>query len=314
VIISEIVEPKELCCPITNKLFITPVSAGDGRIYEKDAIEQWVNEKGCSPTFEKISLKNVVPSNLHKSRVIDFRENRFKKIIYFVELMLDEESVGDVLEKLLSVAEEDSKFLKRQYQYVNVLKSFNNIRKNNLYMEAPIIDLELLFKNLVKYKKYPEAIVIGDIIVVRYEKDGANPEKMEWILKQLVFITDNIEEKKSYKLKLYTIYINGNKWESLQGFIIEHISNLIDQDDKREAVKSGLNELMNVFKEEFNQVKFDILNEVNGRLIENGMNLIALPNDGNTDTKYDNISTENKTIGNEVKKTEVVGEGNVITN
>jgi len=123
-----------------------------------------------------------------------------------------------------------------------------------------------------------------------------------------------LKKKKSYKLKLYTIYINGNKWESLQGFIIEHISNLIDQDDKREAVKSGLNELMNVFKEEFNQVKFDILNEVNGRLIENGMNLIALPNDGNTDTKYDNISTENKTIGNEVKKTEVVGEGNVITN
>jgi hypothetical protein len=205
-IYSEIEEPKDLCCPITNKLFITPVSAGDGRIYEKDAIEQWINEKGCTPTFEKINIRNIVPSNLHKSRVIDFREQRFKKIIYFVELMLDVEYLADPLEKLLIVAEDDSKSLKRQTHYVNVLKSFNNIRKNNLILETAIIDLEVLFKNLVKYKKYPQAIKIGDTLVDRYEKEGSNSEnRMDF--ETTSFSSQTILKKRRVINSNYTVFI-----------------------------------------------------------------------------------------------------------
>jgi len=330
-IFKEIEEPKDLCCPITNKLFLSPVSADDGHIYEKEAIEQWVNEKGCSPTFEKISLQNIVPSNLHISKVIEFREKRFKKIIYFVELMIEEEDLGDTLEKLLVIAEEDSKFLEGKTQFVNALKSYVNLRKNNLYLETPMSDLESLFKNLVKYKKYLQAVDVGDEIIDRYENEGYPPEKMEWILKHLILITKNVEEKKRYKLKLYRIYTSGNNWEALQSAIVDHTSNLIEQEDSREAVKSGLSELMNLFKVEINQVKMDILNEVNGKLKEKGMNPITLPerkgintylindleenNDnenGNIDNNHDNGNINNEVNHTEVVNTEDVGNRQVV--
>jgi len=68
-IFSEIEEPYDLCCPITNILFVNPVTAGDGQIYEKEAIEQWIIDKGTSPiNFQNLTNRNIVPSNLHKKK------------------------------------------------------------------------------------------------------------------------------------------------------------------------------------------------------------------------------------------------------
>jgi len=251
---------------------------------------------------KRYHLKNIVPSNLHKSRVIDFREIRLKKIISFVDLMLEEKSLCETLEKLLNIAEDDSRSLKRLFQQVSVLKTYNHIRKMDLIHETLANELEALFKSLVKFHKYAQASEIGEELLKRFESEGNN-EKLEWILKQLIFISINNEEKKTYKLKLYGIYMNGNNWGSLQSSIVDHISNLIDDQDKREVVKSGLNELINVFKLEFNQVKFDILNEVNGKLQEKGMSPITLPERPNIDT-YGKIETEEINTNNEEHITE----------
>jgi len=44
-IFTEIKEPLDLQCPISNSLFINPVTAGDGNTYEKEAIEQWIRQR-----------------------------------------------------------------------------------------------------------------------------------------------------------------------------------------------------------------------------------------------------------------------------
>ena len=36
-------------CPITHQLFIDPVVAADGYLYEKEAIEEWLKEHNTSP-------------------------------------------------------------------------------------------------------------------------------------------------------------------------------------------------------------------------------------------------------------------------
>ena len=36
---------EELLCPITQQLPVYPVTAEDGRVYERDAIEEWIEEK-----------------------------------------------------------------------------------------------------------------------------------------------------------------------------------------------------------------------------------------------------------------------------
>jgi hypothetical protein len=53
---------KNLICPITNKIFQDPVLAGDGRVYERSAIVQWIQENGTSPiTLEPISIDDLLP-------------------------------------------------------------------------------------------------------------------------------------------------------------------------------------------------------------------------------------------------------------
>jgi hypothetical protein len=43
------VSREHLLCPITGQLMIDPVFAKDGRCYEKEAIEKWIDQKGNSP-------------------------------------------------------------------------------------------------------------------------------------------------------------------------------------------------------------------------------------------------------------------------
>jgi hypothetical protein len=53
---------KNLICPITNKIFQDPVLAGDGHVYERTAIVQWIREHGTSPiTLEPISIDDLLP-------------------------------------------------------------------------------------------------------------------------------------------------------------------------------------------------------------------------------------------------------------
>lgn len=56
--VSVSLDIKNFICPITRELFYDPVIAEDGYIYERIAIEKWINENGTSPmTRERIKGK-----------------------------------------------------------------------------------------------------------------------------------------------------------------------------------------------------------------------------------------------------------------
>ena len=52
----------ELVCPITMEIFRDPVLAGDGRVYEREAITRWILEHGTSPfTREPLRIDQLQP-------------------------------------------------------------------------------------------------------------------------------------------------------------------------------------------------------------------------------------------------------------
>ena len=58
------IDNDDLLCPITMELFRDPVIAGDGRVYERAAITQWINEHGTSPfTREPLRLSELQPDD-----------------------------------------------------------------------------------------------------------------------------------------------------------------------------------------------------------------------------------------------------------
>ena len=40
---------QNLVCPITHQLFVDPYMAADGRLYEKEPLQKWLNESKTSP-------------------------------------------------------------------------------------------------------------------------------------------------------------------------------------------------------------------------------------------------------------------------
>ena len=62
---------KNLTCPLTHKIFVDPVIAGDGQTYEREAIAEWVNLYRCSPRtgvsmnakfVDNVDVKQIVQS------------------------------------------------------------------------------------------------------------------------------------------------------------------------------------------------------------------------------------------------------------
>mmetsp|Transcript_14066 Transcript_14066/g.41922 ORF Transcript_14066/g.41922 Transcript_14066/m.41922 type:complete len:269 (+) Transcript_14066:86-892(+) len=69
----------EFVCPITQELPVDPVTAEDGKVYERSAIEQWLTQKQTSPStgaamgprlFDATQVKNTIEA-LVKSGAID---------------------------------------------------------------------------------------------------------------------------------------------------------------------------------------------------------------------------------------------------
>jgi len=84
---------------------------------------------------------------------MEFREHRLNKAMFYVELMIEEKSLGITLEQLLTVAEDDSRVLRRETELIRALKRFNHIRKMELFRGSFTKDMEKLFETLVKFKK-----------------------------------------------------------------------------------------------------------------------------------------------------------------
>ena len=52
----------EFCCPITQELPIDPVTAEDGRVYERSAIEEWLTKNEKSPHTNEPMGKKLLPA------------------------------------------------------------------------------------------------------------------------------------------------------------------------------------------------------------------------------------------------------------
>jgi hypothetical protein len=54
----------ELVCPITYEPFRDPVVAKDGHVYEREAITEWILQKGTSPfTREPLNIEELKPDD-----------------------------------------------------------------------------------------------------------------------------------------------------------------------------------------------------------------------------------------------------------
>jgi hypothetical protein len=57
--------PAELTCPITTELFVDPVFTSDGQVYERKAIERWLQTHETSPlSGEVLDHKGLTPAPL----------------------------------------------------------------------------------------------------------------------------------------------------------------------------------------------------------------------------------------------------------
>ena len=52
--------PEEFICPLTNKLFLQPVKFEDGTVFEKQAIEKWMELFDVNPLNENKLNKNFL--------------------------------------------------------------------------------------------------------------------------------------------------------------------------------------------------------------------------------------------------------------
>ncbi len=82
----EMATPAEsLICPITLELFRDPVLAQDGHTYEREAIENWIQKNGTSPTTgQQLSLEHLYPNNIVKKLVAAFETSLDKKNYQFI--------------------------------------------------------------------------------------------------------------------------------------------------------------------------------------------------------------------------------------
>lgn len=71
-----------ITCPISRMIFLDPVTARDGIVYERKVIESWFNEKNTSPITSNKIKSNLVPAYLIKNITEEF-------IKHYPELLKD---------------------------------------------------------------------------------------------------------------------------------------------------------------------------------------------------------------------------------
>merc|ERR1712087_1047141 len=76
-------EDPELCCPVSLVLFLNPVIASDGFMYEKASLEGLLRANMASPMTRERLKREHLPARQRKSAAIEFRERRAKELVQF---------------------------------------------------------------------------------------------------------------------------------------------------------------------------------------------------------------------------------------
>jgi hypothetical protein len=67
--------PDDFICPITHNLMIDPVSAADGHMYERRAIEDWLVGHSTSPmTGAELEVKMLFPNHIMRGFIRTWQE------------------------------------------------------------------------------------------------------------------------------------------------------------------------------------------------------------------------------------------------
>jgi len=76
-------EDPDLCCPVSLVLFMDPVIASDGFMYEKASLEGLFKARMASPMTREVLKKEFIPAQQRKREAIHFRETRSVELLQF---------------------------------------------------------------------------------------------------------------------------------------------------------------------------------------------------------------------------------------
>jgi hypothetical protein len=118
---------EEFRCPISGHVFLNPVIAEDGHVYEKEMIEAWFTKHDTSPiTREKIICKNVHPTFFVKNKVVDFLK---KYPQYSEELYKPVENIDDPYTKIIK----DPKNSKNYELLLKIVDKIEAVRLHEIF-------------------------------------------------------------------------------------------------------------------------------------------------------------------------------------
>jgi hemoglobin len=78
-------EEPDLCCPVSLMLFVDPVIASDGFMYERASIQGLLRNRMVSPMTRESLKKEFLPAKQRKSAALEFRQTRSKELLKFAE-------------------------------------------------------------------------------------------------------------------------------------------------------------------------------------------------------------------------------------
>jgi len=146
----------ELICPLTKCIFKEPVTASDGFVYEKKAIDEWFNTSDLSPTLNiQLCDKSLIPNMMIKYKVKSYIKQNPEKIALQYEYELCTFEQFKLLEKknLLDISEH------------NLILIFTLLTINDLdYMLSVIDDVEQSLHNGNKIIHYVCKYSCDDIV------------------------------------------------------------------------------------------------------------------------------------------------------
>mmetsp|Transcript_81666 Transcript_81666/g.206234 ORF Transcript_81666/g.206234 Transcript_81666/m.206234 type:complete len:177 (+) Transcript_81666:3-533(+) len=76
-------EDAEMCCPVSLVLFVEPVIASDGFMYEKASVQGLLKNRMASPMTREALKADFLPARQRRSAAMEFRQARSEELLAF---------------------------------------------------------------------------------------------------------------------------------------------------------------------------------------------------------------------------------------
>merc|ERR1719229_1730045 len=78
-------EDPEFCCPVSLVLFVEPVVASDGFMYEKASLQGLLRNRIASPMTREELKADFLPARQRRSATMEFRQTRSEELLAFAD-------------------------------------------------------------------------------------------------------------------------------------------------------------------------------------------------------------------------------------